>query len=154
MEQRVKGTLEIWANSFTLLRVPKVFHLRRDPYERADVSPTPITTGRCREPIFASLYSRAGASLCREIPGDLQNVSPGRNRGASPSAGRWRRWRNRLSRLQGENDWRRPTVGARAGANVRFGSLADIPTSPRHIRFTPNNGSWAAHPSLHLVVGL
>ena len=35
MEQRVKGTLEIWANSFTLLRVPKVFHLRRDPYERA-----------------------------------------------------------------------------------------------------------------------
>jgi len=76
MEQRMKGTLEIWANSFTLLRVPKVFHLRRDRYERADVSPTPITTGRCREPIFASLYSRAGASLCREIPGDLQNVSP------------------------------------------------------------------------------
>ena len=29
--------------------------------------------------------------------------------------------------------------------NVRFGSLADIPTSPRHVRFTPNNGSWAAH---------
>ena len=24
--------------------------------------------------------------------------------------------------------------------NVRFGSLADIPTSPRHIRFTPDNG--------------
>ena len=53
MEQRVKGTLEIWANPFTPLRVPKVFHLRRDPYERADVSPTPITTGRCREPIFS-----------------------------------------------------------------------------------------------------
>ena len=30
--------------------------------------------------------------------------------------------------------------------NVRFGSLADILTSPRHVRFTPNNGRWAAHP--------
>ena len=39
-------------------------------------------------------------------------------------------------------------------SRVRFGSLADIPTSPRHVRFTPNNGSWAAHPSLHLAVGL
>ena len=25
---------------------------------------------------------------------------------------------------------------------VRFGSLADILTSPRHVRFTPNNGRW------------
>jgi hypothetical protein len=39
-------------------------------------------------------------------------------------------------------------------ADVRFGSLADMPTSPRHIRFTPKNGSWAAHPSLHSAVGL
>ena len=22
-------------------------------------------------------------------------------------------------------------------------------TSPRHVRFTPNNGRWAAHPSQH-----
>ena len=35
-------------------------------------------------------------------------------------------------------------------SNVRFGSLADILTSPRHVRFTPNNGRWAAHPSQHL----
>ena len=39
-------------------------------------------------------------------------------------------------------------------ANVRYGSLADILTSPRHVRFTPNNGRWAAHPSQHLAVGL
>ena len=38
MEQRVNGTLEIWANPFTPLRVPKIFNLRRDPYERADVT--------------------------------------------------------------------------------------------------------------------
>ena len=39
-------------------------------------------------------------------------------------------------------------------SDVRFGSLADILISPRHDRFTPNNGRWAAHPSQHLAVGL
>jgi arylsulfatase A-like enzyme len=38
MEQRVPGTLEIWANPFTNLRVPKIFNLRTDPYERADIT--------------------------------------------------------------------------------------------------------------------
>ena len=37
--------------------------------------------------------------------------------------------------------------------NVRYGSLADTLTSPRHVRFVPNNGSWVAHPSQHLAVG-
>lgn len=35
-EQRATGTLEIWAEPFTQLRVPKIFDLRSDPYERAD----------------------------------------------------------------------------------------------------------------------
>jgi arylsulfatase len=38
MEQRATGTLKIWANPFTELRVPKIFNLRRDPYERADIT--------------------------------------------------------------------------------------------------------------------
>jgi hypothetical protein len=38
--------------------------------------------------------------------------------------------------------------------NVRYGSLADILTGPRHVRFTPNNGRWATHPGQHLAVGL
>ncbi|MFI4943329.1 MAG: arylsulfatase [Burkholderiales bacterium] len=36
-EQRVPGGMEVWANPFTCLRVPKVFNLRMDPFERADV---------------------------------------------------------------------------------------------------------------------
>jgi arylsulfatase A-like enzyme len=36
-EQRAPGGLEVWANPFTCLRLPKVFNLRMDPYERADV---------------------------------------------------------------------------------------------------------------------
>ena len=36
MEQRCHGTLQVWAEPFTRLRVPKLFNLRTDPYERAD----------------------------------------------------------------------------------------------------------------------
>ena len=38
MEQRVPGTLRIWADPFVTLRVPKIFNLRTDPYERADIT--------------------------------------------------------------------------------------------------------------------
>ena len=38
MEQRATGTMRIWAEPFTMLRVPKIFNLRLDPYERADIT--------------------------------------------------------------------------------------------------------------------
>jgi arylsulfatase A-like enzyme len=37
-EQRATGTLRIWAEPFTKLRVPKMFDLRSDPFERADIT--------------------------------------------------------------------------------------------------------------------
>ena len=36
MEQRCVGTMQIWAEPMVTLRVPKIFNLRTDPYERAD----------------------------------------------------------------------------------------------------------------------
>ncbi|MBR0916034.1 arylsulfatase [Bradyrhizobium japonicum] len=38
MEQRAQGQMLLWANPFTSLRVPKIFNLRTDPYERADIT--------------------------------------------------------------------------------------------------------------------
>jgi arylsulfatase len=38
MEQRCHGTLQVWAEPFTRLRLPKIFNLRTDPYEFADVT--------------------------------------------------------------------------------------------------------------------
>lgn len=38
MEQRIYETFETWANPFTPLRVPLIYHLRRDPYERAQLT--------------------------------------------------------------------------------------------------------------------
>jgi arylsulfatase len=38
MEQRVQGTLQIWAEPFVALRLPKLFNLRTDPFEHADIT--------------------------------------------------------------------------------------------------------------------
>jgi arylsulfatase len=35
-EQRCEGKLQVWAEPFTKLRIPKLFNLRTDPFERAD----------------------------------------------------------------------------------------------------------------------
>ncbi|MFO0931549.1 MAG: arylsulfatase [Planctomycetota bacterium] len=37
-EQRAEGTLRVWAEPFTQLRVPLMFDLRADPYERAQLT--------------------------------------------------------------------------------------------------------------------
>ena len=38
MEQRCQGTMQVWAEPFTRLRLPKIFNLRTDPYEFADIT--------------------------------------------------------------------------------------------------------------------
>ena len=38
MEQRTPGTMRVWADPFTRLRLPKLFNLRTDPYEFADTT--------------------------------------------------------------------------------------------------------------------
>ena len=38
MEQRMNGTLALWGNPFTPLRIPLLFNLKRDPYEEANVT--------------------------------------------------------------------------------------------------------------------
>ena len=37
-EQRLQGTLQIWAEPFVPLRLPKMFNLRTDPFEFADIT--------------------------------------------------------------------------------------------------------------------
>jgi arylsulfatase len=38
MEQRAQGTFRVWMEPFVPLRVPLIFNLRRDPYERASIT--------------------------------------------------------------------------------------------------------------------
>jgi arylsulfatase len=37
-EQRLPGTMGVWAEPFTKLRLQKIFNLFQDPYERADIT--------------------------------------------------------------------------------------------------------------------
>jgi arylsulfatase len=37
-EQRAPGNMVIWSNPFTCLRLAKIYNLRMDPYERADIT--------------------------------------------------------------------------------------------------------------------
>ena len=67
MEQRVTGTLRIWAEPFVPLRVPKIFNLRTDPYESADITSNTYydwfldhATFSCRRnPPWASFWRRS-----------------------------------------------------------------------------------------------
>jgi arylsulfatase len=38
LEQRTRGTMQIWAEPMVPLRLPKIFNLRTDPYEFADIT--------------------------------------------------------------------------------------------------------------------
>ena len=38
MQQRVPGTLAIWGEPFVATRIPMLYNLRTDPYERADIT--------------------------------------------------------------------------------------------------------------------
>ena len=37
-EQRMQGTMGVWAEPFTTLRLQKIFNLFQDPFERADIT--------------------------------------------------------------------------------------------------------------------
>ena len=77
MEQRAPGTLRVWAEPFTPLRLPKLFDLRADPYERADITSNTYYDWLISQPylIFAA------QAAIGEVPGDLQGVP-------APPAGR------------------------------------------------------------------
>ena len=69
MEQRAK-TLQCWLEPFVHLRAPKIFHLRRDPFERADENsntyydwmiPTPTSSTPCRR-WWANRLKTSGSS--------------------------------------------------------------------------------------------
>jgi arylsulfatase A-like enzyme len=70
-EQRAPGTMRIWAEPFTPLRVPKLFDLRADPYERADVTSNTYYDWVMSQPyIFMGANAEVGRLLqtFREFP--------------------------------------------------------------------------------------
>ena len=72
MEQRAVGTLQIWSEPFVALRVPKIFNLRTDPYERAD-----ITSNTYYQWILENAYLvLAGTTLAAEFLETFREFPP------------------------------------------------------------------------------
>jgi hypothetical protein len=75
-EQRVQGTLQIWFEPFVALRVPKIFNLRTDPFERADITSNTYRSwffendsSRLRRPRWSpSSWRRSGSSRRAKDP--------------------------------------------------------------------------------------
>jgi arylsulfatase A-like enzyme len=70
-EQRAPGTMRIWAEPFTPLRVPKLFDLRADPYERADVTSNTYYDWMMSQPyIFMGANAEVGRLIAtfKEFP--------------------------------------------------------------------------------------
>ena len=70
MEQRAPGTLRVWAEPFTPLRLPKLFDLRADPYERADITSNTYYDWFISQPYLFF----AGQAHDGNVPEDLQGV--------------------------------------------------------------------------------
>ena len=72
LEQRAPGTMRLWAEPFVPLRVPKLFNLRTDPYERADV-----TSNTYYEWLIRHIYIVLAASaLVQEFLATFQEFPP------------------------------------------------------------------------------
>ena len=63
MEQRCHGTLQVWAEPFTRLRIPKLFNLRTDPYEFADVTSNTYFEWYMRHAYFIMLAQAAAGKF-------------------------------------------------------------------------------------------
>jgi arylsulfatase len=72
MEQRCPGTCMIWAEPLVTLRLPKIFNLRTDPYEHAD-----ITSNTYWDWMFDHVYLIAPAqTLIAQFLGTFQEFPP------------------------------------------------------------------------------
>ncbi len=68
-EQRAEG-FDVWQDPFVVLRVPKIFNLRSDPFEKGDHVGMDYTHWR----LDRTLPARAGAGIRRRIPDAVQGV--------------------------------------------------------------------------------
>jgi arylsulfatase len=65
--------MEIWENPFVMLRLPKLFNLRSDPFETADHEGMDYKRWRL-EHLFLLLL---GAAVRRPVPGHVQGILAG-----------------------------------------------------------------------------
>jgi hypothetical protein len=89
MEQRCQGTLQVWGEPFTVLRIPKIYNLRADPFERAD-----ITSNTYWDWYLSKGYMiMVAQGLVAPFLATFKEFPPRQRGPALPSTRRWKRWR-------------------------------------------------------------
>ena len=119
-EQRCQGTLRIWAEPFTELPVPKLFNLRTDPFEYADITSNAYYDWFMRRDFFV-FYATA---MCSAFLGYLQGIPA--------SASRPRASASIRSLRNSRRSWR-PTRGWSPG-------LTQLKSPPQTFQYTPRRG--------------
>ena len=94
LEQRAPGTLAVWIEPYVELRTPKIFNLRTDPYERADITSNTyydwmITHAYMLIP--AQQYVARMLQTLRRVPGAARAGVVQHRQGAGEAAGGLRR---------------------------------------------------------------
>ena len=93
MEQRAPGTLAVWGEPFTVLRLPKMFDLHADPFEQADITSNTyygweltqgyiLLAGTTLTAEFLQTFKDFPAS---QRPGDGKNEAEPGQRGINPT---------------------------------------------------------------------
>jgi len=91
MEQRVRGTAQVWHEPMVTLRIPKLFNLRTDPYERADTGSNTYWEWKLsRSFLLYPMKDIVGGSCKRS-----STIRRAWKRTASRSTRSWRSWRRR-----------------------------------------------------------
>ena len=93
-EQPAPGGFAVWYQNFDCYRIPKVFNLRMDPYERADIVSDQYDDWRVKNAYYMGVHDVEG----RGVPADLRRLA------AEPDAGELHH---------------RPDSGRRGGADPR-----------------------------------
>jgi hypothetical protein len=116
----------VWAEPYTELRVPKIFNLRSDPYERADI--TSNTYYDWLDP--PGVRHGAGADVRRRVHGDLQGVPAAAEAGEVQRRGRAEEAdRGELGQLTSPRLTRRSTGARVPGARSRISRRRPSPTA-------------------------
>jgi hypothetical protein len=67
-EQKKPGGFPVWYEPLTAYRIPKIFNLRMDPYERADIVSDQYDDWRVKNPYWLNLKAAAILETFRDYP--------------------------------------------------------------------------------------
>ena len=130
-EQRKEGTMGVWAEPFTTLRMNKIFNLMQDPYERADITSNTFWDWNLN-------HMGSGYGMMDEVFGFVATFDEYPPRSFPPSFNPANLMEDKLREIKAGAQAARGIPDASA---IRAGSQVD---KPRHRRARPGLSCWSS----------